>query len=143
MNEDKIREIALQVFQEQLAQTQFNVSSVPYHEHNQTDSPRLPPTSIINFVALPATTDNVTSGVLSKNNISVSTPPYGIIYPTPVIRGVGAGVFNAFNGGDAPFGSFVCFMPNNATTNPPQLWIRLENTLGDPTWYGVNLPLTA
>lgn len=41
MNEDKIRQIATEVFNEQLMQTQYAVSSIPYHLHNGTDSPQL------------------------------------------------------------------------------------------------------
>lgn len=139
MNKDEIIDLINQTINQKTQDAQFNVSAVPFHVHNGIDTPQIPPTSVTNFVPLPATTE----GVLSKLNISVSTPPYGIIYPTPVIRGVGGGVFNVFNGGDAPFGSLLAFLPNNATTNPPQLWIRLENSLGVPTWYGVALPLTA
>lgn len=128
MDEQKIKDIAIQVFKEQLGQSQYKVTSVPAHSHNQTDSPRIPPTSVTNFAALPAGE----TGVLSKNNISISFPPYGIIYPIPVIRAVGVGPFSAFNGGDAPLGSMIVFMGPAGN----ELWIMLEDLAGVPTWYG-------
>lgn len=137
MNEEKIKEIAKQVFDENLQATQYGFNSIPFHIHNQTDSQQIPPTSVFNFKVLPANNGTVTSGVLSKNNISVSKPPYGVIYPTPVIRGVGAGVYSNFNGGNAPLGSTVAFMTPGL--NIWQLWIMLEDVNGDPHWYGVDL----
>lgn len=132
MNEDKIKQIATEVFNQQLRSTQFNVSSVPYHLHNQTDSPNIPPTSVTNFVALPATT----GGVLSATNIGVSTPPYGIIYPTPVINGYGVGGFSQFNEGNAPFGTMLLFQ--NSGIPLYQLWVMLEDGLGNPQWVNID-----
>lgn len=134
-NEQKMRQIAKEVFDQELAKTQYGFSSIPFHTHNQTDSPKIPPTSVNNFASLPATP----GGVLSPDNISVSQPPFGIIYPNPVIRGVGVGSFSAFNGGSAPLGSMVVFLPPDSTVDAPNLWIMLENSLSEPTWYGVNL----
>ncbi len=135
IDEQKVKEIALKVFQEQLGQSQYQVTAVPAHSHNQTDSPRIPPTSVTNFVALPAnnavTPDAVSpkNGVLSSGNISPFNPPYGIIYPTPVIIGFGSGGgspdYSAFNGGIAPTGSLVAFF--NESLRFGQLWIALEN----------------
>lgn len=137
MNEDYIKKIAEQVFNEKLEATQYSFKSIPFHTHNQTDSPRIPPTSVLNFATLPANNGTVTSGVLSTNSISVSEPPYGVIYPTPVIRGVGVGVYSTFNGGDAPLGSTVAFMTPGLGVW--ELWVMLEDASGVPHWYGTSL----
>ena len=137
MNEDKIKQIALQVFQEQLAKTQFDVSSMPYHTHNQTDSPRIPPTSVLNFVNLPATKGTETSGVISTDNIGVSYPPFPTVYPIPIITGYGVGVYSQFNGGEAPVGSSLMFQ--NVGLDLYQLWIRTVDADDVPIWVGVDL----
>ena len=139
LTEQQVRDIATEVFQTLSAQSQFNVASIPSHIHNQTDSPRIPPTSVTNFVPMSGfktgTLGN-TSGVISPDNIGVSTPPYSIIYPTPIIHGYGVGDFSQFNGGTAPVGTLIGFMTDALVW---QLWILMP----DDTWRGVNLPLTA
>lgn len=141
MNETQVRQIFQEMFQQQTGQTQYQVSSIPSHVHNGIDSQKIPPTSVTNFIPLPAnnTGDSTTAGVLSTNNIGVSTPPFNIIYPFPVIRGYGVGTFSGFNGGTAQFGSAVIFMNDTLY----QLWIRLEQGDGTPIWAGVTLDLTA
>lgn len=157
MNEDQVKKIAKQVFDEQLAQTQYGFSSIPFHIHNQTDSPILPPTSVGGFVPLPA---NNPTGVVSPKVLNPSgpgtesqivnhratthaqQPPAVYVFPVPIIYGYGVGGYSAFNGGDAPIGSLVCF--SNAGTTA-QLFIKVQTGESPDTfiWRGVTLPLTA
>lgn len=134
----------IQIVQNYLQTSQYNVAAVQSHLHDGIGSTKIPPTSVTNFVPLPANNTGVidTSGVLSSFNIGTATPPYGIIYPIPVVRGEGVGDFSAFNGGAAPLGSFISFLPPDTTIEAPQLWIQLEDATGDPTWYGVDLSTT-
>jgi hypothetical protein len=138
MDEQKIKKIALEVFQSQLKQSQYQVTPVPVHIHNGTDTPRIPPSSVINFVSLPSTVS--TNGVLSPDNIGVAQPPFATIYPLPIINGYGVGAFSQFNGGDAPYGSMVGFQ-NGSTVQ--QLWVMMTDNAGDPQWKGIDLTLTA
>ncbi len=105
-------EQVIQIVQNYLQSSQYNVGAVQSHIHDGIGSTKIPPTSVTNFVPLPANSGSGanTAGVLSPLNIGISIPPYGIIYPTPVIRGEGVGDFSAFNGGVAPFGSFLSFI---------------------------------
>lgn len=149
MNEQQIRGLIEQVFDEKLKQTQYNVASIPYHVHNQTDSPRIPPTSVIGYVPLPSTTGGIVNPVILDTQIinnrattNKPNPPEIDVYPLPIIYGYGVGVHSAFNGGDAPVGSLVCF--SNAGTTA-QLFIKIQTGESPDTfiWRGVTLPVTA
>ncbi len=132
---DKTSQNATYNFNKNLASSQYTVSPIPSHIHNGIDTNKIPPTSVTNFTALPA--NNVTptvivspfNGVISSNNISAGNSPYGIIYPTPIVVGFGAGGgspnYSIFNGGTALNGSMVAFF--NESTRFGQLWIALEN----------------
>ena len=45
-NDQKMRDIASQVFDEKLKATQYGFQSQPFHLHNGTDSPRIPESSL-------------------------------------------------------------------------------------------------
>lgn len=135
MNEDKIRQIATDVFNSMSNQSQFNVASIPVHTHNGTDTVKIPPTSVINFVSLPA--NNISNntagvpdpraGVLSDDNISpfVDALPT-VTYPLTVIEGFAPGSYSNFNGGDAPLGTTIGFYDANTLGTVAQLWMALE-----------------
>lgn len=139
MNEQEIRNLIEQIFDEKLKATQYGFNSVPFHVHNQTDSPKIPPTSVLNFTTLPANNaiTAATSGVLSTTNIGNSTAPYGIVYPLPIIDGYGVAGFSQFNEGIAPRGSVVLFQ--NGDTIPHSLHVMMETAAGAPAWYGIDL----
>lgn len=150
MNEQQVKDIATQVFKDLSTQAQFNVTPVPIHLHNQIDSPKIPPTSVTGFVALPANNPNgvvspVTLDTQKVNNFDTTKginqqPLYA--YPLNIIYGYGVGVHSAFNGGDASEGSVICF--SNAGTTA-QLFIKVQTGNSPDTfiWRGVTLPLTA
>lgn len=140
LNQEQVEKIAIDVFNRMSTQSQFNVSPVPSHTHNGTDTVKIPPTSVTNFAPLSgfkSGTVGDTSGVLSSDNIGVATPPYPIIYPVPVIPGYGVGSFSQFNGGSAPFGAMVLF--ENEGIPLYQLWVRLVDGVGNPLWVGTGL----
>lgn len=140
-NEQKMREIAKQVFNEELLKTQFGFNSIPFHVHNQTDSPRIPPTSVINFVALPSKNtsndpDGVPSsysGVASVDNVSpfVSVNP-PIVYPTSVVEGFGNGGgspdYSVFHGGNATTGTVVPFYRASSASTTAEFWVCMTSS---------------
>lgn len=146
MNEDQIR----QIVQDELSKSNIGGSfnTVPYHIHNNSDSPQLVPQSTKGFTPLPSlpnlgATPSVDNGVFSPQNLfglSVSSPqapgtfvPLAAttyVYPVPVIFG---GMGTLFNGGVAPIGSIVAAF----TSSGYELWVRY-----DDSWHGVALPLT-
>jgi len=145
MDEAKVKqiaeEVAKQVFQDQLNQSQFGVTAVPVHTHNGTDTVKIPASSVIDFISLLSrNTSNDTdgipdaySGVVSNDNISpfVTVDPT-TIYPTPIVGGFGNGGgspdYSVFHGGEAPVGSLVAFYRNSAVSTTAQLWIALEGS---------------
>lgn len=149
MDEIKMRQIAEQVFTEKLRATQYGFQSQPFHTHNGTDSPNLPFASISNTVPLPARG----TGVISLTTLNTQTFTLGTeavngsggllnkplkstvyVYPTPIIYGYGVGVHSAFEGGDAPFGTLLCF--SNAGTMA-QLFIKVDDGNGTGgVWFG-------
>lgn len=152
MDEAKMKQIAEEVFTEKLRQTQYGFQSQPYHIHSGTDSPRLPFASIVNTLPLPARNpDGVISPIILDTQVftlgTAAVDGAGgllnkplqstvYIYPTPIIYGYGVGVHSAFNGGDAPFGTLLCF--SNQGTNA-QLFIKVDDGNGTGgVWFGFN-----
>lgn len=133
MNEQQIR----QIVREELRKAQFNVSSIPFHIHNGTDSNRIPLRSIVESAELSAVLGPSASesGVLNPINIGVSTPPNPTIIPVPIIQGYGVGPFSTFNPGLAPIGSLVVF-ENNGTN--VELLVYIDGGVGG-IWKGVTL----
>lgn len=156
MDEKKMRQIAEEVFNEKLNETQFGFTSIPYHVHNGTDSPVILPLSVTGFASLPA---NNPDGIVSPTTLDTQIFTFNsktvngsggldnktrasavYIYPTPIIYGYGVGTHSAFNGGDAPYGTLICF--SNAGTTA-QLFIKIDDGTSTGIWRGVTLPLTA
>lgn len=120
-------------------------NQTPYHLHNQTDSPQLPPSSTKGFVPLPSipnhgTTPATTNAVFSAINLTdetvnnptsqSQTPAQSYVYPMPLIFG---GISTTFSGGVAPTGVYL----GSITSSGYEFWIRF-----DDSWHGVNLPLS-
>lgn len=133
MNEDQVRKIV----QDEMQKAQYNVSNVPFHVHNQIDSPNIPAISVTDFVSLPSNnTSNDTAGVpdpyagvISDDNISPFEDAFpNVVYPTTVIGGFSPGDYSNFNGGDAPLGTLIGFYNANTLGTVSQLWIALEET---------------
>lgn len=52
MNEEKIKQIARDIFSEQMRQSQYNISFIPFHTHNNIDSTNF---SFLNLSDVPKT----------------------------------------------------------------------------------------
>lgn len=119
-------------------------NQTPYHVHNNTDSPQLPPSSTKGFTALPSLPNKaasfITNGVFSAHNLvnetiinstnGSQTPAQSYCYPLSIIFG---GTGTTFNGGIATTGTMVAAI----TGDGYEFWIRY-----DDSWHGVNLPLS-
>lgn len=131
------RDIATQVYKE--LGTKFGVPSVPLHVHNGSDAPKIPSSSMANFISIDGTPGGVFSqSILAGQFVNTQNgifpnPPTTYIQQVPIIYGFGVGAASAFNGGTATNGTMLIFN-NGATT---QLWVMV-----DDAWRGVDLPLT-
>ncbi len=134
------RDIAMQVYEEMASK--YDVVNVPFHNHNNINSPILPATSVEGFVPLPANTGGVlSSGLLQQRQAYFYQKNEGLqsvvssipIYPLPIISGDITPENFQFAGGDAPDGTLLIYKEAAAW----QLWIRLFGV-----WKGVNLTLS-
>lgn len=127
-DEQKMRMIAQQVFQEMSNQDQFRVSSTPNHVHNGVDSPQLDPKTILNFQTL----GSGPGEVVSENTIVTATFSTSIdgpltVYPVPIVH---SGVAGGFNGGKAPEGTIIADEAGGA---------HHINVMINEAWYYVTL----
>ncbi len=97
------RTIATQVYQE--LGTQFGVASVPFHTHNNVDSPQIGDVSIFNFLPLPANLNGVASLMVLGNQVidnpvgnGVGNPSSVYVHPLPIIYGSGTTAAITFTG---------------------------------------------
>lgn len=141
MSEEQIRAIIQDELQKYSQNNMFDVSNVPIHTHNGTDSVPIPISSILTSIPIDATA----AGVLNENvldsqkvNNEYTTgrknPQSIYVLPVNVIYGNGVGIHSAFNGGDAEPGTMV-FFENGLTLSG--LWIKTING-----WYGISPDMT-
>lgn len=141
MNEDQIRAI---VRNEMDKNYSSGSPDIPPHAHNGNDNLQIDIGSLLgvnpirqmqggqNFLAnlTPAGSD---TGVIHPAQY-LANPEIKILGMVPVIQGNGSGVQGAFNGGDAPIGTVVCFANGNLST----LWVKVD-TGASGGWVGVVL----
>ena len=142
MDEAKIRKIFQEEIQKYMVQKQYSISRIPSHEHNGTDTIKIPLSSIKESAQIPATGGSVfdptiLAGQYINNEPTSGLPTYKTItvVPQTIIQGFGVGVASAFNGGNAPDGTMVVFANS---TSFAQLYIMVNGT-----WRGVALDLIA
>lgn len=132
------RDIATEVYQE--FGTQYGVPSVPYHQHNGTDSPMIPVLNISMFSSITGGANGVITNALdigqSVNNTnqfnitgSKSVPALNM----SVVYGYDVGAGSQFLGGEGVEGQTLLF----ASPLVHQFWAFLNGG-----WYGVDLTLT-
>lgn len=62
MNEEQVKQIAKQVFDERLQATQYGFNSIPFHTHNGTDSPNISQASVNPYFRANGTITMATDG---------------------------------------------------------------------------------
>jgi len=141
MDEQNLNKIIDQRIQNYMTQKQFNLSKIPNHEHNGTDTPNIPISSIKESIIINGKTNGVfNSDILDTQKVNleytsnIPNPKTISMLPINVIYGYGVGVHSAFNGGDAEVGTMIFF--DNATNS--RLWIKTING-----WYGIPYDMTA
>lgn len=120
---------------------QFTLSKIPAHEHNGSDTVKVPVSSIKEAIPITGSAGGVFNSAILGNqtinrlyNSNTSNPSFVYSLPSNVIYGFGVGVDSAFNGGLAEEGTMIVFSNGALST----LWFML-----DGTWRGVSLNLSA
>ncbi len=115
-NEQKIRQIAQQVVFESNNSSQFNVTPIPFHTHNGSDSPKV---NAVNLIY----NDKLLTGIVGENETTRFTINLGIANPTSIQAfGItrnnlaGAAIKKSSYNGNAQLGN--CFQ-QNAVNVPP------------------------
>jgi hypothetical protein len=141
MDEARIKTLIDQGIQTYMNNKQFNLSKVPNHEHNGTDTVKVPVSSIKEAIPITGSAGGVfNSAILGDQTINrlynsnTSNPSFVYSLPSNIIYGFGVGVDSAFNGGLAEEGTMIVFSNGALST----LWFML-----DGTWRGVSLNLSA
>lgn len=122
--EEKIRQIAMQVFQQMQSKQQYGAFKLPNHEHNGIDTPRINPVNITGFSALPAGGD----GVVTKNTFTAPSSAQSlqgnrVVFTLPIIY---HGFLGAFEGGLAPAGTAI--LVTGGASPESQLYINIDGT---------------
>ena len=115
---------------------QYNYSKIVSHQHNGTDTPKLPISSINESIALQGKGDGMLSpSILLGRKVNnewlsgLKDPNSVYILPINVIYGFGAAEYSTFSFGDALPGTMV-FFDNGLTLSG--LYIKTING-----WYGI------
>lgn len=141
MDEQKINQLIQQGIETYMRNKQFNYSKIQNHEHNGSDTPKIPISSINESIPITGTVGGVFDSVILdtqkvNNEYTTDKKNPSTVYELPVnvIYGYGVGVHSGFNGGDALPGTMVFF--DNSTNS--RLWIKTVNG-----WYGIPYDITA
>ncbi len=124
------KEEAEKVYAEKAAQ--YSVPTVPFHTHNNVDSPILPQTAVTGFFPL----SNNPGGIIQVNRAQgtvINTPDGNkgkYVYPIPYFIADG---MNGWSGGAAPVGTMVVFKSSLSGT------VLLVNLAEEGDWWGIEL----